>query len=139
MEIRDRLTPGKNPFWEHAEGTLFTAYRDGKPVGRISAQIDHEHLRVHDGKTVGVLQPGALLGTTRFSMGKAEMHPQWLTEAREHEHTPETLEYGISSFVFRAKRPFHPQLLHDAFCGARSSSEYFRDLGVRTGCEISRI
>ncbi|MAC26114.1 MAG: hypothetical protein CMN31_17215 [Sandaracinus sp.] len=48
MEIRDRLTPGKNPFWEHAEGTLFTAYRDGKPVGRISAQIDHEHLRVHD-------------------------------------------------------------------------------------------
>jgi len=48
MELKDRLTPGKNPFWEHAEGALFTAWRDGELVGRISAQIDHEHLRVHD-------------------------------------------------------------------------------------------
>lgn len=47
MEITERLTPGKNPFFEHAEATLFTAWKDGKPVGRISAQIDHEHLRVH--------------------------------------------------------------------------------------------
>ena len=48
MELKDRLTPGKNPFWEHAEGALFTAWRDGELVGRISAQIDREHLRVHD-------------------------------------------------------------------------------------------
>jgi GNAT superfamily N-acetyltransferase len=47
MEITDRLTPGKNPFFEHAEVALFTAWRDGKAVGRISAQIDHEHLRIH--------------------------------------------------------------------------------------------
>ena len=51
MEIKQRLTPGKNPFWEHAEGALFTAYRDGRLVGRISAQIDREHLRIHqDGR-----------------------------------------------------------------------------------------
>ena len=62
----------------------------------------------------GVLEPAALLGTARFSMQKAAEHPQWLAEAREHEHTPETLEYGISSFVFRAKRPFHPERLHAA-------------------------
>ena len=61
-----------------------------------------------------VLEPAALLGTARFDMQKAAAHPQWLAEAREHEHTPETLEYGISSFVFRAKRPFHPQRLHAA-------------------------
>ena len=54
------------------------------------------------------------LSKGRFRMEKAEEHPQWLTEAREGEHTPETLEYGISSFVFRAKRPFHPERLHAA-------------------------
>ena len=48
MEITDRLTPEKNPFFEHAEVALFTAWKDGKPVGRISAQIDHEHLRIHN-------------------------------------------------------------------------------------------
>lgn len=47
MEIRDRLTPHKNPFFEHAEAALFTAWKQGRPVGRISAQIDHEHLSVH--------------------------------------------------------------------------------------------
>jgi len=44
MEQRDRLTPSKNPFFQHAEATLFTAYKDGKLVGRISAQVDREHL-----------------------------------------------------------------------------------------------
>ena len=48
MEIKARLTPEKNPFFEHAEVALFTAWKDGKAVGRISAQIDHEHLRIHE-------------------------------------------------------------------------------------------
>ena len=48
MEITDRLSPEKNPFFEHAEVALFTAWKDGKAVGRISAQIDHEHLRIHE-------------------------------------------------------------------------------------------
>eukprot|EP00966_Prymnesium_polylepis_P043026 999588-Prymnesium_polylepis.1 len=47
-------------------------------------------------------------------MQNAAEHPQWLTEAREHEHKPETLEYDISSFIFRAKRPFHPERLYAA-------------------------
>lgn len=47
MEITDRLTPKKNPFFEHAEVALFTAWKGRKCVGRISAQIDHEHLRIH--------------------------------------------------------------------------------------------
>ena len=61
-----------------------------------------------------VLEPAALLSKRRFRMDKAEKHPQWLAEAREHEHVPETVEYGISSFIFRAKRPFHPERLHAA-------------------------
>ena len=62
------------------------------------------------------LEPSVLLDKARFSLRTAETHPNWLAEAREHEHLPETIEYGISSFIYRAKRPFHPQRLHAAFC-----------------------
>jgi len=44
------LTPGKNPFWQHAERKLFMAYRDGKPVARVAAIINDEHNRYHDDK-----------------------------------------------------------------------------------------
>jgi len=43
MDMKDRLSV-KNPFFEHAEGTIFTAHRNGFCVGRITAQIDREHL-----------------------------------------------------------------------------------------------
>jgi hypothetical protein len=44
FELRDRLSPRKNPFFEHGEGTIFTAYRNGWCVGRITAQLDRGHL-----------------------------------------------------------------------------------------------
>ena len=43
MELSDRLST-KNPFFEHGEGTLFTAYRNGRCVGRCSASIDNLHI-----------------------------------------------------------------------------------------------
>lgn len=46
-EIRERLTPGINPFFEHGEAAVFTAARDGRVVGRCTASIDREHLRIH--------------------------------------------------------------------------------------------
>jgi len=42
--LKDQLSP-KSPFFQHAEVMLFTARRGGELVGRISAQIDREHLR----------------------------------------------------------------------------------------------
>jgi hypothetical protein len=44
MELRDRLNPKKNPFFEHGEGTVFCAYRNGFAVGRCTATIDRLHL-----------------------------------------------------------------------------------------------
>ncbi len=44
MDLKDRLNPKKNPFFEHADGVVFTAHRGGKCVGRVTAQIDREHL-----------------------------------------------------------------------------------------------
>jgi hypothetical protein len=39
-EVHGLITPGDNPWFEHAEAELFIAERDGEPVGRISAQVD---------------------------------------------------------------------------------------------------
>ncbi|HWY89352.1 MAG TPA: hypothetical protein VNY31_01640 [Solirubrobacteraceae bacterium] len=40
MDVRKRLDRKRNPFFEHAEGEYFLAWRDGRPVGRVSAHID---------------------------------------------------------------------------------------------------
>lgn len=51
-----------------------------------------------------------VLGTGLFNLPEAEAHPDWLQTPRGQEYS-ETDEYGIGSFVFRARRPFHPERL----------------------------
>ena len=57
-----------------------------------------------------------VLATGRFDIEKAQEHPLWFKELNGHaDHVPETEEYGIRSFVYRARRPFRPDLFN-AFC-----------------------
>lgn len=60
--------------------------------------------------TNGILDPVDILNTGRFDFERVSESAGWLKELElGHEnHTPETEEYGISSFTYKRKRPFHP-------------------------------
>ena len=53
---------------------------------------------------------GDILDTKLFDEEKASRHPLWFKELHNFkEHVPETEEYGINSFVYRGRAPFHPE------------------------------
>ena len=56
---------------------------------------------------------GAILDTGLFDFEKAHEHPMWAKELYGFaDHVPETEEYGVTSYVYRARRPFQPEALH---------------------------
>ena len=62
---------------------------------------------------------GAVLETGLFDFERAHQHPLWAQELYGfRDHVPETEEYGVSSFVYRARAPFHPARVHAALNGA---------------------
>lgn len=64
-EMKELLTPGKNPFFGHAEAQYFLARRGGRVVGRISAHIDHLALEQPARQGMGP-------GTGNFGLFEAE-------------------------------------------------------------------
>ena len=65
MEAVELVTPGKNPFFEHADVQYFLARQDGRNVGRISAHIDHLAVAMGPGQGMGP-------GTGNWGMLEAE-------------------------------------------------------------------
>ncbi|WP_149589032.1 GTP-binding protein [Tabrizicola flagellatus] len=71
--------------------------------------IETDHARV---------DPAAILDTGLFDFDRAAEHPLWARELYGFaSHTPETDEYGIASFVYRARAPFHPGRIHAVLNG----------------------
>ncbi|MGU3576610.1 zinc metallochaperone GTPase ZigA [Brucellaceae bacterium C25G] len=90
-------------------------------LNKIGDASDREREMAH--KIIRALNPDAelieanfgrvplntFLNTGRFDFDKAQEHPLWYKELNGFtNHIPETEEYGISSFVYRQKRPFDP-------------------------------
>lgn len=70
-------------------------------------EADHAHV-----------DPLAIFGTGLFDFDRAAEHPLWAKELYGFaHHLPETEEYGISSFVYRARAPFHPSRIHAVLNG----------------------
>ncbi|MEV5593893.1 GTP-binding protein [Streptomyces sp. NPDC052496] len=71
----------------------------------------------------GRVAPAEILGTGRFDLERAQQAPGWVMELNG-DHVPETEEYGISSTVFRAARPFHPARLWEFVTEGMDSGAY---------------
>lgn len=81
-------------------------------IKKIIGQLNSSALVLET--TMSRVPLGQTVGTGRFQLDRAqEMSSDWLSIPRGEEET-ETEEYGISNFVFRSDRPFHPQRIWDA-------------------------
>lgn len=64
------------------------------------------------------VSPDHILDTGLFDFEKAHEHPMWAKELYGFaDHVPETEEYGVQSFAYRERRPFHPEKIHDLLSG----------------------
>jgi len=98
-------------------------------LARLEAILHHLNPRARlVGACFGIVPLDQLLNTGLFDLEKAREAPGWLAELRG-EHMPETVEFGIRSFVYRARRPFAAErfwgLIHEDWNGVLRSKGFF--------------
>ncbi|WP_417899224.1 GTP-binding protein [Bacillus haimaensis] len=97
IEFADILLLNKTDLLDHGDVKDMEAFlRKMNPGAKI---IPSAHSKVD-------LQ--SILNTNLFDFEQASQAAGWIKELNE-DHIPETEEYGISSFVYRRKKPFHPE------------------------------
>ena len=100
-----------------------------KDVERLNAIIKtlNTHARIIP-ITQGKIDIDEVLSTGLFDFERAQQAPGWLKEMRG-EHIPETEEYGISSFTYVARFPFHPEKFHQFLHNTEAYGKLIRSKG----------
>lgn len=78
--------------------------------------------------TAGQVDISEVLNTGSFNFEQAQLAPGWLQEMRG-EHIPETQEYGISTFTYKARRPFHPERFYNIINNFSTFGKLLRSKG----------
>ncbi|AIQ57702.1 GTP-binding protein [Paenibacillus borealis] len=85
---------------------------DEQELNKLEAVLRRLQPRAKIIRTVNAqVDPSEILNTGLFDFEQTSLSSGWIAELGKEEHTPETEEYGITSFVYRRRTPFHPQRL----------------------------
>jgi G3E family GTPase len=106
---------------EFADVVILNKVSDAAPHQRDAARKIIRSLNA-DARVIetdhGAVGADAILATGLFDFDKAHEHPMWAKELYGFaDHMPETEEYGVASYTYRARAPFHPQAIHDVLNG----------------------
>ena len=114
---------GKDPFKDYEPNEKL------KHIGQVCKKLNPRSKIIYS--AFSEIDLKNILNSKSFSFNQAALNPGWLKEIRDttgENIVPETEEYGITSFVYRARKPFHPMKLH-LFMMAKMMTGVYRAKG----------